>query len=197
MKPSRAVPHVVDDNRRKRGIARWQVAWRDERASCWCARSIGARRCCESCEPLKHHFSSVMCRQRLVRGLQWSHSFFLNFSSLRVLVSFRGRTQLFRTGTHTHTHTHIIYTYIRVGIRIVLKAVRRIQLYYSWRGCGGPGGHDDGGGGRRRGGDTLWCNTCSGAESHATSKTPPPPGWCYARAARPRPGFTRMHRNSV
>ena len=74
---SRAVPHVVDDNRRKRGIARWQVAWRDERASCWCARSIGARRCCESCEPLKHHFSSVMCRQRLVRGLQWSHSFFL------------------------------------------------------------------------------------------------------------------------
>ena len=57
--------------------------------------------------------------------------FFLsNFSSLRrVLVSFRGRTQLFRTGTHTHTFN----IYIRVGIRIVLKAVRRIQLYYSWR----------------------------------------------------------------
>ena len=36
------------------------------------------------------------------------------------------------------------------------------------------GGHDDGGGGRRRGGDTLWCNTCSGAEAHATSKTPSP-----------------------
>ena len=36
------------------------------------------------------------------------------------------------------------------------------------------GGHDDGGGGRRRGGDTLWCNTCSGAEAHATSKPPSP-----------------------
>ena len=127
-------------------------------------------------------FSSTMCRQRLVRGLQWRHScYFLNFSSF--LVSFRGRA----TAVSDRNTRYNIY--IRVGICIVLKAVRRIQLYYSWRWRGGPGGHDDGGGGRRRGGDTLWCNTCSGAESHATSKTPPPPGWCYAPAARPRPGF--------
>ena len=52
-----------------------------------------------------------------------------SFLFVRVLVSFRGRTQLFRTGTHTHAFN----IYIRVGIRIVLKAVRRIQLYYSWR----------------------------------------------------------------
>ena len=126
-------------------------------------------------------FSSTMCRQRLVRGLQWRHScYFLNFSSF--LVSFRGRA----TAVSDRNTRYNIY--IRVGIRIVLKAVRRIQLYYSWRWRGGPGGHDDGEGGRRRGGDTLWCNTCSGAEAHALSKTPPPPGWCYAPAARPRPG---------
>ena len=185
MKPSRAVPHVVDDKRRQRGFAQWRVAWRDERASCSCARSIRPRRCCESCEPLDLIFllpcaGSALCAAYDGAILVTSFSFLF----VRVLVSFRGRTQLFRTGTHTHAFN----IYIRVGIRIVLKAVRRIQLYYSWRWRGGPGGHDDGGGGRRRGGDTLWCNTCSGAEAHATSKTPSPARLVYyARAARPRP----------
>ena len=62
-------------------------------------------------------FSSVMCRQRLVRGLQWRHSFFLSFSSLRVLVSFRGRA----TAVSDRNTRYNIY--IRVGICIVLKAV--------------------------------------------------------------------------
>ena len=56
-------------------------------------------------ETCGHHFSSVVCRQRLVRGLQWSLSFFLiSLRCVESFVSFRGRTQLFRTGTHTHTH---------------------------------------------------------------------------------------------
>ena len=54
--------------------------------------------------------------------------FFLSiFSLLRALYL------LEQSHSCTGTHTHTFNIYIRVGIRIVLKAVRRIQLYYSWR----------------------------------------------------------------
>ena len=118
--------------------------------------------------------------------------FFLsNFSSLRrVLVSFRGRTQLFRTGTHTYIYIYIIYIYmyIRVGICIVLKAVRRIQLYYSWR---WPYALEDMT--MEEGDDGGAVTHCGATRALARKHTQhqrrhPPPGWCYARAARPRPG---------
>ena len=171
MKPSRAVPHGC----RRQEASAWicSMASRMARRTCkllvrafdWCAPLLRKLRASEA-SFFFCHVQAAPCAR-----LTMEPFFLSNFSSLRrVLVSFRGRTQLFRTGTHTHTFN----IYIRVGIRIVLKAVRRIQLYYSWRWRGGPGGHDDGGGGRRRGGDTLWCNTCSGAEAHATSKTPAP-----------------------
>ena len=59
----------------------------------------------------------------------WSLSFFL--ISLRCVESLYLLEAEHSCFGPEHTHTHLIY--IRVGIRIVLKAVRRIQLYYSWR----------------------------------------------------------------
>ena len=91
-------------------------------------------------------FSSVMCRQRLVLTMAPFLLLSKNFSSFP--VSFRGRaTAVSDRNTRYNIH-------IRVGICIVLKAVRRIQLYYSWRWRGGPGGHDDGGGQHQ---DPLFC----------------------------------------
>ena len=127
-------------------------------------------------------FSSTMCRQRLVRGLQWRHScYFLNFSSF--LVSFRGRA----TAVSDRNTRYNIY--IIVGIWIVLKAVRRIQLYYSWR---WPYALEDMT--MEEGDDGGAVTHCGATRALARNHTQhqrrhPPPGWCYARAARPRPGY--------
>ena len=139
-------------------------------------------------------FSSTMCRQRLVRGLQWSHSLLSRFSSCEPLYLLKEAEYSFLPGQE---YTYILY-YTLHACNVYIYICIESWDVPSFKGCTAytavlflavalrsGGGHDDGGGGRRRGGDTLWCNTCSGAEApHYQRRRPRPAGVTHQRHGR-------------